>query len=115
MERRRPAEALQRKHPARSGEGRAGCRTLAEGTSGVESHHSATGRQTSTSREGAMKKTLALLSLIAAGSANAQQGTIIYRLGRDTVAVEQFNRTPQRFTGEMVSRGPAAVSRFQYE
>ena len=62
-----------------------------------------------------MKKTLTLFAFVAAASADAQQGAMIYQLGRDTVAVEQFNRTAQRFTGEMVSRGPAAVVRFQYE
>jgi hypothetical protein len=62
-----------------------------------------------------MKKTLTLFSFLAAASADAQQGVMVYRLGRDTVAVEQFNRTAQRFAGEMVSRGPASVVRFQYE
>ncbi|HEY9228277.1 MAG TPA: DUF2911 domain-containing protein [Gemmatimonadaceae bacterium] len=56
---------------------------------------------------------LALVSLPAA--LLAQDGTIIYRLGRDTVAVEQFTRTPTRFAGEMVLRSPAAVTRTQYE
>jgi hypothetical protein len=62
-----------------------------------------------------MKKSIVALSMLIGTGAGAQQGTLVYRLGKDTVAVEQFNRTPQRFTGEMVSRGPTAVSRFQYE
>ena len=47
--------------------------------------------------------------------ASAQDGTIVYRLGRDTVAVEQFSRSATRFMGEMVSRNGAAVLRTQYE
>jgi hypothetical protein len=45
----------------------------------------------------------------------AQDGVIVYRLGRDTIAVEQFSRTPTRMTGEMVSRSGGAVVRTQYE
>ena len=44
----------------------------------------------------------------------AQDATIVYRLGRDTVAVEQYTRTPTRFSGEMVSRAGTAVTRTQY-
>jgi hypothetical protein len=62
-----------------------------------------------------MNKTIFLAGLLLAGAADAQQATIVYRLGKDTVAVEQFNRTPQRFTGEMVTRSGATVARFQYE
>jgi hypothetical protein len=50
-----------------------------------------------------------------AASASAQEGVIVYRLGRDTVAVEQFTRTPTRFSGEMVSRSGQAVVRTQYD
>jgi hypothetical protein len=45
----------------------------------------------------------------------AQDGVIVYRLGRDTAAIEQFIRTPTRFSGEMVSRTGAAVIRTQYD
>src|SRR5688500_491062 len=45
----------------------------------------------------------------------AQDGVIVYRLGRDTIAVEQFSRTPGRFSGEMVSRSGGAVVRTQYD
>jgi len=63
------------------------------------------------------------LRLVLAGSALAlvaraplaQDGTIVYRLGRDTVAIEQFTRTPTRFAGEMVTRSGAAVTRTQYD
>ena len=52
---------------------------------------------------------------LAARTAFAQDGTVIYRLGRDTVAVEQFTRTPTRLAGEMVTRSGTTVTRTQYE
>jgi len=48
-------------------------------------------------------------------SIHAQDGTMVYRLGHDTVAVEQFTRTPTRFVGETVTRVGAGVFRLQYE
>src|SRR5580765_3730975 len=45
----------------------------------------------------------------------AQDATLVYRLGHDTVAVEQFTRTPTRFTGETVVRSGPTVSRTQYD
>jgi hypothetical protein len=45
----------------------------------------------------------------------AQDATIVYRLGHDTIAVEQFTRTPTRFTGETVVRSGPTVSRTQYD
>src|SRR5215211_5101461 len=45
----------------------------------------------------------------------AQDATIVYRLGRDTVAVEQFSRTSTRFTGETVVRSGPVVTRTQYD
>ena len=45
----------------------------------------------------------------------AQEATIVYRLGHDTVAVEQFTRTPTRFAGETVIRSGPTVSRTQYD
>lgn len=45
----------------------------------------------------------------------AQDATLVYRLGRDTVAVERFSRTATRFSGEMVTRSGTAVSRTQYD
>lgn len=62
-----------------------------------------------------MKKAMALLSLIAATSANAQQASIVYRLGKDTVAVEQFTRTGNRLTGETVARSGGAINWMQYD
>ena len=57
---------------------------------------------------------LALLALTASG-ASAQQATFVYRLGRDTTAIETMTRAGNRVTGEVVSRGGAAVTRLQYE
>ncbi len=51
----------------------------------------------------------------ASTSASAQQTSFVYRLGRDTIAVEQFTRTANRVTGEVVNRSGAAVTRLQYE
>ena len=45
----------------------------------------------------------------------AQEGTIVYRLGNDTVAIESWSRRGNLLTGEMVGRGGAAVSRTWYE
>jgi len=65
---------------------------------------------------GGLGATLAALSLaLAAPSARAQDGVIVYQLGRDTVAIEQFSRSAMRLAGEMVSRSGAAVTRTQYE
>jgi hypothetical protein len=47
--------------------------------------------------------------------AMAQEGTIVYRLGRDTVAIEQFSRTRTSMSGEMVTRSGPTVVRTQYE
>ena len=55
--------------------------------------------------------TLALSALPLA----AQQASFVYRLGKDTVAIEQFTRTGGRMTGEMVQRSGAAVTLVRYE
>jgi len=47
-------------------------------------------------------------------SASAQQASVVYRLGKDTVAIEQYTRTATGMTGEMVQRSGAAVARYQY-
>jgi len=65
------------------------------------------------SRVAATVATLALA--FAASPAGAQDGVIVYTLGRDTLAIEQFSRTPTRLAGEMVSRSGAAVTRTQYD
>src|SRR4051812_48423817 len=48
-------------------------------------------------------------------AAVAQDATIVYRLGKDTVAVETFNRTPTRMVGETVIRSGGAIQRTQYD
>ena len=60
-----------------------------------------------------------LIAIIAAvlvvPAAAAQEGTIVYRLGKDTVAVESWNRRGNTLNGEMVGRGGAFVSRTAYQ
>ena len=45
----------------------------------------------------------------------AQQASFVYRLGKDTIGVEQFAHTANRLTGEVVSRQGPAVVRTQYD
>jgi hypothetical protein len=45
----------------------------------------------------------------------AQQASFVYRLGKDTVAIEQFTRSGGRIMGEMVQRSGAAVTLVRYE
>lgn len=45
----------------------------------------------------------------------AQPASLVYRLGRDTVAVEQFTRNTVGLTGEMVQRNGAVVARYSYQ
>jgi Protein of unknown function (DUF2911) len=49
---------------------------------------------------------LAAIALAAAPAAAQESGAFVVRLGRDTVAVEQFTRTGDRIEGTMVSRTP---------
>jgi Protein of unknown function (DUF2911) len=53
-------------------------------------------------------------ALSSAKSVSAQPASLVYRLGKDTVAIEQFTRTATGMTGEMVQRSGAAVVRYQY-
>lgn len=55
------------------------------------------------------------MSVVMSAVALAQDGTIVYRLGNDTVAVESWSRRGNMLTGEMVGRGGATVSRTWYE
>jgi hypothetical protein len=52
---------------------------------------------------------------VAATAASAQENVLVYRLGRDTVAIDQYTRTNNRLTGELVSRAGSAVQRVQYD
>lgn len=47
--------------------------------------------------------------------AGSQTAVITYRLGTDTVAIEQYTRTANRIAGDMVQRGGGVVQRIQYE
>ena len=60
-----------------------------------------------------MRRLLALLAL-APAALSAQPASIVYRLGKDTVAIEQYTRTPTSLAGEMVQRSGAAVARVRY-
>jgi hypothetical protein len=62
-----------------------------------------------------MRRLVLFALLLAPSSLLAQDATIVYRLGRDTVAVERFSRSATHFTGEMVTRSGPAVSRTQYD
>lgn len=44
----------------------------------------------------------------------AQPASIIYKLGKDTVAIEQFTRTASAMNGEMIQRSGPAVVRYSY-
>lgn len=55
------------------------------------------------------------LAAALAAPAVAQDAHIVYRLGKDTSAIEQYTRTSNRLTGETVSRAGQAVVRTQYE
>src|SRR5687768_15411702 len=61
------------------------------------------------------KFALAVAALGAVTPTTAQEASFIHRLGRDTMAVEQFTRTANRIVGEVASRTGAAVTRFQYD
>ena len=62
-----------------------------------------------------MRLALPILLVALAPVARAQDASITYRLGRDTVAVERFSRSATRFTGEMVARNGPAVTRTTYD
>ena len=63
-----------------------------------------------------MRHTLVPLVLVAtASSLGAQQATLVYRLGKDTVAIEQYANQGNRVTGTMVQRAGAAVTVVKYE
>ena len=63
-----------------------------------------------------MRVLLALLALSAiAVPADAQQATFVYRLGKDTVAVDQYTHQGNRIAGTMAQRAGAAVTVVRYE
>jgi hypothetical protein len=58
---------------------------------------------------------IAAAALACAARLSAQDATIVYRLGHDTVAVEQFTRFAGKFAGETVVRSGPTVTRTQYD
>jgi hypothetical protein len=57
---------------------------------------------------------LALAIALSAASVSAQSSSLVYKLGKDTLAIEQYTRTATSLTGEMVQRSGPAVVRLQY-
>jgi hypothetical protein len=57
---------------------------------------------------------LAFALLTGAAPLAAQSASMVYRLGKDTLAIEQYTRTATSLTGEMVQRSGPAVVRVQY-
>lgn len=57
---------------------------------------------------------VAVTVALAAAPLAAQQASLTYLLGKDTLAVEQWSRTATALTGEMVQRSGPAVIRVQY-
>jgi hypothetical protein len=62
-----------------------------------------------------IRNSLGILAVSLASAAGAQDGAVVYQLGRDTVAIERFSRAPSKFSGDMVTRSGAAVTRTTYE
>lgn len=58
---------------------------------------------------------VAFAGLAGAVPVSGQGASFVHRLGRDTMAVEQYTRTANRLTGEVATRMGAAVTRLQYE
>jgi hypothetical protein len=57
---------------------------------------------------------LPLVPLLLPTVLTAQPASLIYRLGKDTVAVEQFTRTATALAGDMVQRNGPAITRYRY-
>ena len=62
-----------------------------------------------------MRSLASLLVLLAASTTGAQQSTLVYRLGRDTAAIEQYTHQSNRISGTMVQRAGPSVSVVRYE
>ena len=54
-------------------------------------------------------------TLISLAPLSAQTASIVYRLGSDTVAIEQYTRAGNRISGRMVQRNGPAVARVDYD
>lgn len=57
---------------------------------------------------------LPLALIVAPAVLSAQSASFIYRLGKDTAAVEQFTRTATAINGDMVQRNGPAIARYRY-
>lgn len=57
---------------------------------------------------------LPLVSLLLPSVLVAQPASLVYRLGKDTAAVEQFTRTATSISGDMVQRNGPAIARYRY-
>ena len=57
----------------------------------------------------------ATMLLTATTTLPAQTASFVYRLGADTVAIEQYTRAGNKISGEMVQRNGAAVVRYTYD
>src|SRR5260370_2045624 len=55
--------------------------------------------------------TLCAAALVAPPALAAQTGQFVVRLGKDTIAIEQYVRTADRLQGEQVLRSPRTVHR----
>jgi hypothetical protein len=60
-------------------------------------------------------RSVAFLLLVATSPVAAQQTTLVYRLGKDTAAIEQYTHQNGRIAGTMVQRAGPAVSVVRYE
>ncbi len=54
-------------------------------------------------------------ALVASAPLSAQTATFVYKLGTDTVAIEQYTRTNNKMSGNMVQRSGATVLRVDYD
>ena len=59
-------------------------------------------------------RSLALIPLAAPAIVAAQSASLTYRLGKDTLAIEQYTRGAMSLAGEMVQRSGPAVARVSY-
>ncbi len=57
---------------------------------------------------------LPVVSLLLPSVLVAQPASFIYRLGKDTAAVEQYTRTATSLAGDMVQRNGPAIARYRY-
>jgi hypothetical protein len=59
-------------------------------------------------------RTIAFAALVLPATLSAQTGQFVVRLGTDTLAIEQYTRTPDGLQGEQVLRAPRTVHRLYH-